>query len=62
MEQAGISSRDPRLHLHTCDVKGPIRNGDLFRDKDGLTFEVTDVKRDGQSGIKLDLVQMGRQS
>ena len=55
-----ISSRDPIVSFALKDLPFPIRH--LFRirrERDGVTYEVTDVQSDGVSSVKLKLVQVG---
>ena len=63
LDEMQVSSRDPMLTLRRNCAPAEIKQKDRFtRRKGGLLFEVTDVRRDGLSGIEIDLVQLGRQS
>lgn len=61
MEDAGVSSRDPKLTVHVGALRFPVLAGDQFQQKStGLFFEVTNPQKDGLSGIEIDIVQLGR--
>lgn len=61
MEETGVSSRDPVLYIDICDLQYSVRLADQFRQcGTNRLFEVTDNQKDGMSGVKLSLVQVGR--
>jgi hypothetical protein len=60
MGEVKVSTRSPCLTALICDVPG-IRQGDrVVRQLNGETFEVTEPKPDGLSGIEIHVVQLGR--
>ena len=62
LEKIQISSRTPCVTFHRCDL-GSIRRGDvLTRCAGSETFEVKEAMRDGLSGMKVELIQLGIQN
>jgi hypothetical protein len=62
MEDAGVSTRDPKLSGMLCDFRYPPKRQDWFRRcSTGEVFQATEINRDGVSGVEIDLVQQGRQ-
>ena len=60
-EEVDVSSRDPIITLMRCDVPYEIRRADRLAHRGtGELFEITDPLKDGLSGIKLCVVQLGR--
>ncbi len=60
-EEVDVSSRDPVITLLRCDVPYEIRRADRLKHRiTGELFEITNPLKDGLSGIKLDVVQLGR--
>lgn len=56
-----VASRTPCLMLHTCTLYH-LRRRDVFeRCVDGSLFEVRVINRDGLSGIKVEMIQLGIQ-
>lgn len=61
VEHAQVSSRAPCITFHTCSIYS-IRRRDVFvRELDGSEFEVKEVRRDGVSGVKVEMIQLGVQ-
>jgi hypothetical protein len=62
-DDTNVSSRNPTASYMRCDLPYNLRRTDvLVRHFDGSMFEITDVKPDGMSGAKAELVQSGVQS
>lgn len=65
LRETNVSSRNPELVVHRKDLPvgfQPRRADQVIRLSDNAVFEITEVRRDGASGVCLELVQMGRQS
>lgn len=60
-ESAPISSRDPRLTVALSEMPYEIAGHDrLTHVATGEVFEITDTRKDGLSGMCLEVVQIGR--
>lgn len=62
--EVNVSGRNPELHIHRRDLPAGFepQQGDwAIRECDGAAFSITEVRRDGASGILLELSQLGRQ-
>lgn len=56
-----ISSRDPIITYLRCDLPYEVRRSDrLVHRITGEVFEVTNPVKDGLSGVRLEVVQLGR--
>jgi len=61
LEDSGVASRDPHLEIRKCQLRYPVNRGDQFQScATNDRFEATSSQPDTYSGVRVDLVQLGR--